>query len=220
MARTATSAALLHRKRAAWLTEFHIDALRLDAVHAIFDHSARPFLAGTRRSRPRARSSSRTAASRHRRKRSERLPPGRSARTGRLWSGCAMERRLSSLAAHAPHRRGRGYYQDFGESGTSGQSLRDGFVYSGQYSAFRGRPPRHLLADIRRAAVRGLRSESRPGWQPHARRTTDRAGPIRTAEAGGGRGVAVALFAAAVHGRGVWRDARRSCTLSATATPI
>ena len=28
-----------------WITEFHFDALRLDAVHAIFDQSARPFLA-------------------------------------------------------------------------------------------------------------------------------------------------------------------------------
>jgi len=27
-----------------WITEYHIDALRLDAVHAIFDGSARPFL--------------------------------------------------------------------------------------------------------------------------------------------------------------------------------
>jgi maltooligosyltrehalose trehalohydrolase len=27
-----------------WLDEFHVDALRLDAVHAIFDFSARPFL--------------------------------------------------------------------------------------------------------------------------------------------------------------------------------
>ncbi len=28
----------------AWVTDFHIDSLRLDAVHAIFDQSARPFL--------------------------------------------------------------------------------------------------------------------------------------------------------------------------------
>src|SRR5207248_10589098 len=27
-----------------WVTDFHIDALRLDAVHAIFDQAARPFL--------------------------------------------------------------------------------------------------------------------------------------------------------------------------------
>src|SRR5690606_33094618 len=27
-----------------WLVEYHIDALRLDAVHAIYDQSARPFL--------------------------------------------------------------------------------------------------------------------------------------------------------------------------------
>src|SRR5690606_8278890 len=27
-----------------WLNEFHIDALRLDAVHAIYDFSAKPFL--------------------------------------------------------------------------------------------------------------------------------------------------------------------------------
>jgi maltooligosyltrehalose trehalohydrolase len=27
-----------------WIRDFHIDALRLDAVHGIFDHSARPFL--------------------------------------------------------------------------------------------------------------------------------------------------------------------------------
>ena len=27
-----------------WIDEYHVDALRLDAVHAIFDFSARPFL--------------------------------------------------------------------------------------------------------------------------------------------------------------------------------
>ena len=27
-----------------WITEFHIDALRLDALHAVFDYSAQPFL--------------------------------------------------------------------------------------------------------------------------------------------------------------------------------
>jgi maltooligosyltrehalose trehalohydrolase len=27
-----------------WIDKFHVDALRLDAVHAIYDHSARPFL--------------------------------------------------------------------------------------------------------------------------------------------------------------------------------
>src|SRR5690606_5155723 len=29
-----------------WVTEFHIDALRIDAVHAILDFSAQPFLEG------------------------------------------------------------------------------------------------------------------------------------------------------------------------------
>jgi len=45
MARTVMKFATSSSDAMYWLQEFHIDALRLDAIHGIFDASAFPFLA-------------------------------------------------------------------------------------------------------------------------------------------------------------------------------
>jgi len=39
-----TTFAAISSKNSQWISEFHVDALRLDAIHAIVDLSARPFL--------------------------------------------------------------------------------------------------------------------------------------------------------------------------------
>lgn len=120
-----------------WVSEFHVDALRLDAVHAIVDLSAKRFLEQL----------------------TERITE-LSLQLGRKVHIVAENdrndaRSLSSLDAggfgfdsqwnddfhHAVHAlvtgESGGYYQDFGTVRDLEKACRDGFVYSGQYSAFR-----------------------------------------------------------------------------------
>jgi len=122
-----------------WLTEFHIDAVRLDALHAILDISAYPFL-------------EELAVSFH--KQARRL--GRKAYL--IGESAANDARLIR-----PHKRGgfgldaqwnddfhhslhvlltgeqNGYYQDFGQLQHLVKAFQEGFVYSGQYSPYRQR---------------------------------------------------------------------------------
>ena len=122
-----------------WLDEFHVDALRLDAVHGIVDTSAYPFiqeLADTihRRSRELDRSLLLIGESD--------LNDSRLVtEVGR--GGLGLDAQWSDDFHHALHAlvtgERQGYYADFGEVEHLAAALREGFVYSGQYSAFRGR---------------------------------------------------------------------------------
>lgn len=122
-----------------WLTEFHMDALRLDAIHGIYDSSARHFL-------------EELAASFHRQ--AERL--GRKAfliaesdlndvRVLRppQQGGYGLDAQWLDDFHHAvrgilsPER--RGYLADFGRVGDLAKALEEGFVYDGRYSAYRRR---------------------------------------------------------------------------------
>lgn len=133
-----------------WIRDFHVDALRLDAVHAIVDSSARPFLqelAGEVRALAEAlgrrvyliaesdRNDPRLVAS------PERGGMGLSA----LWND-DFHHALHGLLTGEKE----GYYRDFGTLGQLGRALTEGFVYAGEYSAFRGR--RHGASSAR---VRG-----------------------------------------------------------------
>ena len=122
-----------------WITEFHFDALRLDAVHTIFDHSARPFLAEL-------------SDAVHRRgeelHRQVHLIPESSLNDVRLIrprerGGCGCDAQWNDDFHHSLHTlltgERAGYYQDFGTIEHLVQSLREGFVYTGQYSAYRQR---------------------------------------------------------------------------------
>jgi maltooligosyltrehalose trehalohydrolase len=137
-----------------WIEECHIDALRLDAIHAIMDRSPRPFL---------------TELSEAVHRLAERL--GR-----RVY--LIAESDLNEVRLIRPQERGgqgldahwnddfhhclhtvltgenNGYYADFGRLGQLAKAFRDGFVYSGQYSAYRrrrhgspsrGEPPERLV---------------------------------------------------------------------------
>lgn len=122
-----------------WVTQFHIDALRLDAIHAIVDPSARTFL-------------EELAASIH-------LTAKQLDRNIYL---IAESNRNDTRVVNAPEAGGwgldgvwnddfhhslhvlltgerSGYYQDFHGIADLATSLREGFVYSGQYSKFRRR---------------------------------------------------------------------------------
>jgi maltooligosyltrehalose trehalohydrolase len=120
-----------------WISEFHVDALRLDAVHAIVDLSAKRFLEEL----------------------TERVVE-LSLRIGRKVHIVAENDRNDALSLapieaggfgldsqwnddfhHAIHAlvtgERAGYYQDFGTVYHLEKACREGFVYSGQYSAFR-----------------------------------------------------------------------------------
>jgi maltooligosyltrehalose trehalohydrolase len=135
-----------------WLRDYHIDGLRLDAVHAYMDRSAIHFM-------------EQIAAEVH----------ALGAETGREYvviaesdlndprlvtgpeaGGYGMDAQWSDDFHHAlvtvlTGERG-GYYRDFGRLGDLAKALREAFVYDGRYSAYRDR--------VHGRPVRGL-----PGWR-------------------------------------------------------
>ena len=122
-----------------WTKHFHIDALRLDAVHAIVDPSARPLLEELgmevhRRARKLKRKVYVIAESD---RNDSRIIRPREA------GGYGLDAQWSDDFHHALHTlltsERNGYYSDFGEVEHLAKAYREGFVYSGQYSAFRRR---------------------------------------------------------------------------------
>jgi maltooligosyltrehalose trehalohydrolase len=122
-----------------WITECHIDALRLDAVHAILDFSARTFLQEL------AETVSILAEDmgRHIHLIAESaLNDTRLIRSPDL-GGFGLDAQWNDDLHHALHAvitgERRGYYCDFGRFDQLLKALRDGFVYDGQYSEYRNR---------------------------------------------------------------------------------
>jgi maltooligosyltrehalose trehalohydrolase len=127
------------RNALSWITDYHIDALRIDAIHGIFDYSARHFL--------------------------RELGEAVHARAGELGRRIYVipESDLNDVRVISPPELGgygldaqwnddfhhclhtlltgekSGYYKDFGAIDQMERAYRDGFVYSGQYSPFRKR---------------------------------------------------------------------------------
>lgn len=122
-----------------WVAEFHIDALRLDAVHAIFDHSAHPFLQDIAE-----------AVHGHANRLNRRIYviPESSLNDTRLirapeFGGFGLDAQWNddfhhSLRVLLTGDRG-GYYEDFGEFRQLVKAFREGYVYSGERSVYRGR---------------------------------------------------------------------------------
>jgi len=133
-----------------WVCEYHVDGLRLDAVHGVFDFSARHFL-------------KELAAEIHRE--AETLgrnvyviaesdlndvrlvdPPDK--------GGYGLDGQWNDDFHHILHTlltgEKDGYYQDFGGVGQLAKTLHDRFVYSGQYSRYRHR--RHGNSAVGRPA--------------------------------------------------------------------
>ncbi len=122
-----------------WLTEFHIDGLRLDAVHAITDKSALPFLeelASTAQAQ-----GNRLGRRVHLVAESDLNDP-RIIRP-RATGGFGFDAQWNDDFHHALHSlltgERDGYYRDFGTLDHLARALRGGYVYTGQYSAYRSR---------------------------------------------------------------------------------
>ena len=134
-----------------WFDEFHFDALRLDAVHAILDHSPFTFLEQLR--------DAVAEQSQHLNRRLA-LFPESAANDARLirprelggfgfdaqWNDDFHHALRTTLTAEQS-----GYYEDYGEFQQLVKAYREGFVYSGEYSRFRrrrhGSPSRDISAE-------------------------------------------------------------------------
>ena len=121
-----------------WVTEYHIDALRLDAAHMIFDQSQLHILAELNtRVKQEAEKLGRTV-----------LVIGESdindpvlIRT-RAEGGYELDGQWSDDFHHSLHTvltgEKRGYYKDYSSLEDVAKAIKSGFVYDGKHSAFRG----------------------------------------------------------------------------------
>jgi maltooligosyltrehalose trehalohydrolase len=131
-----------------WIEDFHMDALRLDAVHAILDFSAVTFLEDL------ARAVARLASKLGRKVfliAESALNDTRLIRVPEL-GGFGLDAQWSDDFHHALHTlltgERSGYYEDFGSMDHLAKAFREGFVYSGQHSSFRGRRHGHSSRNI------------------------------------------------------------------------
>jgi maltooligosyltrehalose trehalohydrolase len=131
-----------------WLECFHFDALRLDAVHALIDRSAIPFLEQLaqevavlerRLGRPKLLIAESDLND-------PRLIRGRDA------GGFGLHAQWSDDFHHCLHvlltGERSGYYSDFGRLEDLARALQEGFVYAGRHSAFRERSHGRPLAGV------------------------------------------------------------------------
>jgi maltooligosyltrehalose trehalohydrolase len=134
-----------------WVREFHLDGLRIDAIHGILDFSAYPFLEEL------------SEAVHELAERLDRrvyliaesdLNDSRVIRSQEL-GGFGLDSQWNDDFHHALHtlltNEDSGYYQDFGKLHHLVKAFRQGFVYSGDYSLYRkrrhGNPSSQLPAE-------------------------------------------------------------------------
>jgi len=122
-----------------WFKNYHIDALRLDAIHGIYDFSAKPFL---QELSERVEEFSINEGKKYYLIAESDLNDSRIVRP-RERGRYGIDAQWCDDFHHAIHTLltgdNRGYYIDFGETEHLIKSLREGFVYSGQYSEYRKR---------------------------------------------------------------------------------
>jgi len=122
-----------------WLSAYHLDGLRLDAVHALVDMSARPFLQELAET---VGEYSRRTGKAHVLIAESDLNDARLI-APREAGGHGLDAQWCDDFHHSLHtllmEETTGYYADFGRVRHLVRSFRDGFVYSGDYSTFRKR---------------------------------------------------------------------------------
>jgi maltooligosyltrehalose trehalohydrolase len=137
-----------------WVSRYHVDALRLDAVHGIFDFSARHFLEEL---------TAEVHLEAERLGRKIHVIAESDLNDVRLIDplhkgGYGLDAQWNDDFHHALHSlltgENDGYYRDFGGTGHFSKSLTERFVYSGEYSRYRrrrhgnsaaGRPARQFV---------------------------------------------------------------------------
>ena len=131
-----------------WVTEYHFDGLRIDAVHGIFDFSARHILFDISQAVQRQAK----YLGRHIAVIAESDLNDARVINPRSKGGYGLDAQWNDDFHHSLHtlltKERDGYYQDFGDIHQMAKALREGFVYTGQYSSFRkrrhGNASRHL----------------------------------------------------------------------------
>jgi maltooligosyltrehalose trehalohydrolase len=136
-----------------WVERFHIDALRLDAIHGIFDRNARPFLSLLSAAID-------DLAQRYDRKiyliaESDLNDPTFVQR--REDRGYGLHAQWNDDFHHSLHAlqtgERNGYYSDFGSLSHMRAAFQNGYVYSGQYSSFRQHRHGASPADLKRSQL-------------------------------------------------------------------
>ena len=131
-----------------WLEDYHFDALRLDAVHGIFDFSAQHFLAELKES---ADELSQKLGRPIQLIAESDLNDSRLLRD-RAHGDYGLDAQWSDDFHHSVHtlltNERRGYYEDFGGIQPLVSTLQDGWHYGGQYSPHRQRSHGNQPADI------------------------------------------------------------------------
>jgi maltooligosyltrehalose trehalohydrolase len=131
-----------------WVNDFHFDALRLDAIHGIVDVSAQPFLAELADA---VHGSAKRTGRRVYLIAESNLNDVRVMRP-RESCGYGLDAQWNDDFHHAVHGlltgEKTGYYRDFGDLDHLAKAFREGFVYSGEYSAFRKRRHGNSSRDI------------------------------------------------------------------------
>jgi maltooligosyltrehalose trehalohydrolase len=122
-----------------WLRDFHIDALRLDAIHGIFDRSAQPLLSQLST----AVDELAQASNRQLYLIAESDLNDSRFVTPRCAQGYGLHAQWNDDFHHALHslqtKEQFGYYRDFGSLSDLKFAMQRGYVYTGQYSEYRQR---------------------------------------------------------------------------------
>lgn len=131
-----------------WFNHYHVDALRLDAIHAIFDISAKHFLYELSE---RVEEFSQNKGRKYYLIAESDLNDSRVVIPRNTW-GYGIDGVWCDDFHHALHTlvtgEKRGYYVDFGKIVHMVKSMKEGFVYSGEFSEFRKRNHGNSSKDI------------------------------------------------------------------------
>ena len=189
-----------------WFEDFHIDGLRLDAVHEIIDRNATTFLEQLAREASELRESTFSPCWLI----AESADNDPRLVTARAAGGIGLDAQWNDDFHHALHAavtgEDSGYYLDYGSVEDIARAMSDGFVYQGEHSRFKER--RHGAPSAALAPERFVifaQNHDQIGNRPRGDRlvTIDLAGagsPRRGARLVGAR------CPNAVHGRGVRRN--------------
>ena len=131
-----------------WFEHFHIDGLRLDAIHAINDDSAKPFLKDLKEQAQRWSSKNKKHVYLIAESDLNDIKIIQSPENG----GFGLDAQWSDDFHHCIHTlltgESGGYYQDFGKLHQLKKALEESFVYSWDYSAYRKRYHGNSAKDI------------------------------------------------------------------------